>query len=156
MKIRPCVLWKVPLYCLVASFVSFYITVSMGFFYLVKNVGADGVTEVSVDPVRSAIFNIFLFVLVLLIGGLRFKKPMSKSEIAVSSAIVSAFYFAVTLIQIFVPNSPPLFTTAMVYLQSWTGAAAAVLFNVFGFPAAALLSCLAPFLFVPFGRRQAE
>ena len=70
MKVRIQTLWKVPVYCAVASWISFYLTVYLGgFFFTVKTVGADGITQVSADPIRSAIFHAALFLIVLLVGG---------------------------------------------------------------------------------------
>lgn len=56
MNIRWNTLWRVPVFCVIASWVSFMIMVYMGgFFYA--------------DPVRSAIFDGAVFLIILLIGG---------------------------------------------------------------------------------------
>ena len=67
-KIRIQTLWKGPVYCAVASWISFYLTAYMGgFFFTVKTVDADGIVNLSADPLRSAIFNPVLFLIVLLV-----------------------------------------------------------------------------------------
>ena len=62
-------LWKVPVYCAVASWISFYATVYLGrFFFVVQEIDANGVIQVSADPIRSAIFNGVLFLVVLFLN----------------------------------------------------------------------------------------
>ena len=101
MKMRLRTLWRVPVYCLIASWISFYATVYLArFFFVVKSVGADGVTNVSADPVRSTIFHAVLFLAVLLIGGLWAFRSMTRAEIAVSAAIMTAVYLSVVLFQL--------------------------------------------------------
>ena len=88
MTIRPQTLWRVPVFCAVASAVSFFLTVYLGrFFFVVETTGADGVPVISADPLRSALFNGVLFVLVLLAGGLLVFRSMTRREIAASAAI---------------------------------------------------------------------
>ena len=92
MKIQAKTLWKVPVYCAVASWISSYATVYLGrFFFVVQEMGADGVIQVSADPIRSAIFNGVLFLIVLFVGGLWAFRNMTKKEIAVSAAIMTAY-----------------------------------------------------------------
>ena len=56
MKLRLNTLWRVPVFCFVFSWISYYLTIYIGgFFFTVKTIGADGITELSADPVRSAI-----------------------------------------------------------------------------------------------------
>ena len=95
MTIRPQTLWRVPVFCAVASAVSFFLTVYLGrFFFVVETTGADGVPVISADPLRSALFNGVLFVLVLLAGGLLAFRSMTRREIAVSAAIGAGSAFS--------------------------------------------------------------
>lgn len=156
MKIRFNTLWRVPIFCTVASWVSFYLTVYLGrYFFVVKTVGADGVTEVSADPLRSAIFNGVLFLTVLLLGGLWAFQSMTKVEIAVSSAILSAIYLALILMQLYLSNIPVSLSVKLAAFQNWSGILSSFLLrltNHLNF--SLLLSTLAPFLFVPFGKKS--
>ena len=69
--------WKIPAYCAAAGIVTFWLTVMIGGrFVAVTGVGADGIPTISVDPLRSAVFNGVLFIAVLLLGGLWFLKGM--------------------------------------------------------------------------------
>ena len=156
MKIRAKTLWKVPVYCAVASWISFYVTVFLGrFFFVVQQMGADGATQVSADPVRSAIFNGVLFLIVLLVGGLWAFRNMTKKEIAVSAAIMTTIYLLLDVMQILMPNySVSLF---FAYIQNWVAIPCSLLFSLTGnFAVSAIFSSFAPLLFIPFGGKTTE
>ena len=71
MKLRFNTLWRVPVFCIVFSWISYYLTFYIGgFFFTAKTVGAGGITQVSADPLRSAIFNGLLFLIVLLLDSI--------------------------------------------------------------------------------------
>ena len=156
MKVRIQTLWKVPVYCAVASWISFYLTVYLGgFFFTVKTVGADGVTQVSADPIRSAIFNMALFLIVLLIGGLWAFRSMSKAEIAVSSAIASGIFLLIVLAQLYIPSFPISLSIRLAYIQNWTGTVSSFLLKLTNnLKLSVILSSFAPLLFIPFGKES--
>ena len=158
MKLRFNTLWRVPVFCIVFSWISYYITVYIGvFFFTVKTVGADGVTQLSADPLRSAIFNGLLFLIVLLLGGLWAFRSMTKAEIGVSAAIASVIYLALALAQLYVPNFPLSLSVNLAMIQNWTGTLSSFLIKLTNnFQLSVLLSNLAPFLFVPFGKNFVE
>ena len=106
MKLRPGTLWRVPVFCIIASWLSYYITIYGGFLYMVRTTGADGAVEVSVDPLRSTIFQGVLFLAILLLGGLWAFRSMTKLEIAASAALISAVYLVVILLQLYLPGFP--------------------------------------------------
>ena len=155
MKVRIQMLWKVPVYCAVASWISFYLTVYLGgFFFTVKTVGADGVTQVSADPIRSAIFNALLFLVVLLVGGLWAFRSMSKAEIAVSSTIASTIYLLIVLAQLFISSFPLSLSVTLAYIQNWTSTVSSFLLKLTdNLTVSVILSSFAPMLFIPFGRK---
>lgn len=155
MKVRIQTLWKVPVYCAVASWISFYLTVYLGgFFFTVKTVGADGITQVSADPIRSAILHAALFLIVLLVGGLWAFRSMSKAEIVVSSAIASGIYLLIVLLQLYIPSFPLSLSVSLAYIQNWTGTVSSFLLKLTdNLTASVILSSFAPLLFIPFGRK---
>ena len=155
MNVRIRTLWKVPVYCVVASWISFYLTVYLGgFFFTVKTVGADGVTQVSADPIRSAIFNMALFLIVLLIGGLWAFCSMSKAEIAVSSAIASGIFLLIVLAQLYIPSFPISLSIRLAYIQNWTGTVSSFLLKLTdNLTVSVILSSFSPMLFILFGRK---
>ena len=155
-KVRIQTLWKVPVYCAVSSWISFYLTVYLGgFFFTVRTVGADGVTQLSADPVRSVIFNGVLFLLVLLVGGLWAFRSMTKAEVVVSAGIASGIYLLIVLAQLYIPNFPLSLSITMAYIQNWTGTLSSFLLKLTdNLTLSVILSSFAPLLFVPFGRKS--
>ena len=154
MKRRPGTLWRVPVFCIIASWLSYYITIYGGFLYVVRTTGADGAVEVSVDPLRSTLFQGVLFLAILLLGGLWAFRSMTKLEIAASAALISAVYLVVLLLQLYLPGFPPALSVWLAPFQNWKGILSSLLLWFMNFHLALAASAFAPFLFVPFGRRQ--
>lgn len=154
MKLRPRTLWRVPVFCIIASWLSYYITIYGGFLYMVRTTGADGAVEVSVDPLRSTLFQGVLFLAILLLGGLWAFRSMTKLEIAASAALISAVYLVVILLQLYLPGFPPALSVWLAPFQNWKGILSSLLLRFMNFHLALAASAFAPFLFVPFGRRQ--
>ena len=158
MKLRVNTLWRVPVFCIVFSWISYYVTVYIGgFFFTVKPVGTDGRIQLSADPLRSAIFNGSLFLIILLLGGLWAFRSMTKAEVGVSAAISSAVYLVVALAQLYIPSFPLSLSVKLAMIQNWTGTLSSFLLNLTNhFQLSVLLSNLAPFLFVPFGKNAID
>lgn len=156
MKLRPRTLWRVPVFCIIASWLSYYITIYGGFLYVVRTTGADGAVEVSVDPLRSTLFQGVLFLAILLLGGLWAFRSMTKLEIAASAALISAVYLVVILLQLYLPGFPPALSVWLAPFQNWKGILSSLLLRFINFHLALAASAFAPFLFVPFGRRQKD
>lgn len=156
MKLRIKTLWKVPVYCIIASWISFYVTVYLGgFFFAEQAVDAEGVIHLSADPVRSAVFHGVLFLMILFTGGLWAFRSMTKKEIAVSATIMCVIYLLIDLVQIMTPY----FSTSLIfaYIQNWTSTPASILFSLTdNLPSSAILSSFAPLLFIPFGKKTAK
>lgn len=156
MKVRIQTLWKVPVYCAAASWISFYLTVYLGGpFFIVRTVGADGVTQSSIDPLRSAIFDAALFLIVLLVGGLWVFRSMSKAEIGVSAGIAAGIYLLIVLAQLYISDFPLSLSMTLAYIQNWTGTLSSFLMKLTdNFSISVILSSFAPLLFLPFGRKR--
>lgn len=155
MKLRIRTLWRVPVYCIISSWISYYLTVYLGgFFFAVQTTRPDGVIEVSADPLRSVIFSGVLFLAVLLLGGFWAFRTMTKRELAVSAVIASAFFLALTLAQMYIPDFSLSASMVFVKLQNWTGTLANLLYRLTQhLTLSALLANLAPLLFIPFGSK---
>lgn len=152
-------LWRVPVLCLVGSWVAFYLTVYLGrFFFVVKTMGEDGIPVISADPVRSSIFSLVLFLLILVVGGIWFLRGMTKKEIALSAAIISGIYLILTVVQISVPmyfgniNGNALLSI----FQTWPNILTKLLCQITGKVTIffTFLCCFSPFLFVFFGKSK--
>lgn len=157
MNFRIKTLWKVPAYCAVSSWISFYLTVYIGgFFFTVQTIDADGRILLSADPVRSLIFNVVLVLAVLLVGGFWVLRSMTKAEIAVSAAIASGIYLLMVLAQLLIPEFPLEISVVLAYFQNWTGTLSSFLMKLgFELSAASVLSSFAPLLLIPFGKKNA-
>lgn len=152
MKLRVNTLWRVPVFSLLAGIVCYYLTVYLSVFYTVKTVGEDGTINLSVDPVRSAIFQAALFVAGLLVGGLLLFRSMSKTEIALSAAIAVALQAALSGLLYVAAQFAPTLVNWLLPLTQWTGALGSVLTRITQVPAVSWIGLLAPLLFVPFGK----
>lgn len=154
MKNRVKKLWIIPVYCAVAGWVSFMLTVYLGgFFFGVQTVRPDGVIELSANPMRSAIFNGVLFAGILLLGGFWFRGWMTRKEIAVSAAIASGIYLVIVLAQICIPDFPLSVSIRLAYFQNWTSEVSSLLFRLTNNSnLSVILGCFCPMLFVIFGK----
>lgn len=158
MKIRLKTLWRVPVFCMAASWVSFWATAYLGgFFFVTQTTNADGIIEASADPARSLIFSGVLFLIALLVGGLWCFRSMTKAEIAVSAAIISVIYLSVVLLQLLWIGFPVQLSLKLSYFQAFTSFLASCLFKMTSlFEFSVITACFAPFLFIPFGKKRPD
>lgn len=156
MKVRKQTLWRVPAYCLIASWLSFYVTVYLGdAFFMVRTIGEVGLLATNVNIVRYVLFNSALFLIVLLLGGLWAFRSMTRVEIAVSAGIMTVVYLIVLGIQLSLPQFPTSATFIIAIFQTWPGILSHLLALVTGPHVLLAVTCfLAPLLFIPFGRKQ--
>lgn len=156
MHVRAHTLYRVPVYCAVAGWLSFQATVHLGRFFLVVT-PAKETTQIAVDPVRSAILQGALFVLVLLLGGLWAFRHMTRAEIAVSSGIASGLYLIVVLLQLFALGIMAPVSVVAAMLQNWPAFLASFLMQCTGQVAfSAVVASFAPLLFIPFGHKNMQ
>lgn len=150
-------IWRVPVFCLISSWISFYVTVYLGrFFFVVKTTGEDGTISVSADPVRSTVFHVVLFAGILLLGGLLIFRSMTKAEIAISAATMSAVYLIIDIMQL-LGIFPASVSVTIAMFQNWTSMIASLLYQAtHQLTASALLAAFAPLLFIPFGRKNTD
>ena len=156
MKKFPRSWWRIPAYCAAAGIVTFWLTVMIGGrFVAVTGMGADGIPTISVDPLRSALFNGVLFVAVLLLGGLWFLKGMTKREIAVSAAIASLIYLLLVAFQIYLPDLAGRYVMQITHLQNWIAIPGALLSQLTrDIRVGIWLTNFTPFLFLLFGKKN--
>lgn len=154
MRVRT--LWRVPVFCLLASAVSYWLTIFPGYlFYVNRAVNADGSIKVSVDPLRSTLLQIALFLLVLLLGALWAFRSMTRREIACSAALLILPMLAIVLAQLFLPGFPLKVSVFLSPFYNWSGSLSSLLMQCsLPQPAATIIVQFAPLLFVPFGRRK--
>ena len=93
--------------------------------------------------------------IVLFVGGLWAFRNMTKKEIAVSAAIMTAVYLLLDLAQIIAPNySTSLF---FAYIQNWNAIPASFLFSLTdNLTVSSIISSFSPLLFILFARKRTE
>ncbi|WP_419503265.1 hypothetical protein [Candidatus Allofournierella excrementavium] len=139
-----------------ASLLSYWLTVFAGpLFYVSRAVNVDGSIEVSVDPLRSTLLQIALFLLVLLLGALWAFRSMTRREIACSAALLILPMLAIVLAQLWVPSFPLKVSVFLSPFYNWSGSLSSLLMQCsLPLPVATIIAQFAPLLFVPFGRQK--
>lgn len=88
MRVRKKTLWRVPLYCIIAGVVIFYLMIHLLARFAIVTL-PDG--SVEVNDTRSLIIADVVFTAVVLLGGFVFFHNMTKKEIFFSATIIVAF-----------------------------------------------------------------
>lgn len=143
--------WKVPLYCLIASWICFQLEVRLLLRFAIVTM-PDG--SISSDSTRSLIVFAFVFVAVLLIGGLAFFRKISRRELLVSALVMVALNVVATLIAYKVQGMFALYWSEF---TEWSIFIPQLLYKLGMEPdnfLAGVLRWLAPLLFVPFGKKE--
>ena len=123
-RIRPNTLWRVPVFCAAAGAAVFYLTVYLGRFFVI-------VETTGADGTTTV------------------------SADPLRSAILNGVFFILVLLAGTLWAFRSMTRREIALLQSWTAIATSALFRLTGhLEVSAFLACLAPFLFVPFGRRS--
>ncbi len=143
--------WKVPLYCLIASWICFQLEVRLLLRFAIVTL-PDG--SISSDSTRSLIVFALVFMAVLLIGGLAFFRKISRRELLVSALVMVVLNAVVTLIAYKVQGMFALYWSEF---TEWSIFIPQLLYKLGMEPdnlLAGVLSWLAPLLFVPFGKKE--
>lgn len=143
--------WKVPLYCLIASWICFQLEVRLLLRFAIVTL-PDG--SISSDSTRSLIVFALVFMAVLLIGGLAFFRKISRMELLVSALVMVVLNAVVTLIAYKVQGMFALYWSEF---TEWSIFIPQLLYKLGMEPdnlLAGVLSWLAPLLFVPFGKKE--
>ena len=149
MKIRIKTLWIVPVVCVAASFINYFLKTQIAAFLF-----QSGIAQKPGDPILLAL-DIILFLLMLFAGGVLLVRSMTRAEAAVSAAIVSAAYLILVLLQIYAPDFPVALSVHLGKLQYWSSEFNFVLMKLIGnLEISAMIASLCPFLFVLFGRKS--
>ena len=153
MKIRGNQLWKVPVFCVLAGIVSYYLTIYLGGrFYVVSS--PDG--GLSIGTVRILIWYGILFLAALLAGWF-FLRGMTRRELLCSASLAAALQLLVLLIQHLFPTLILPFGFYLGAIFDWSAFLSQLWFALAGtdaFWVGTLLSLLAPYLFVLFARAR--
>jgi len=157
MKIRKKMLWKVPLFCILAGVIAFNAVVFLiGRFAIVTL--PDG--TITSNNTRVLIMYGAIFIVTLFVGGMVFFRNMTRKEILFSASIVVAFGLILYVTQwAFNLTTGPSAVFFMYASQifEWSSVIPQLLYRVNeNLWLGAFIGSLAPYLFIPFGKKEQE
>ncbi|MCI8514902.1 MAG: hypothetical protein HFI93_09810 [Lachnospiraceae bacterium] len=155
MTIRKNVLWKVPVFCLIAGELTFQVLLRL----LIRTALVtlpDG--SIIIDPVKELILYGIVFLATLLIGRWFFR-DMSRKEIFFSASIPAMFGIFFTAIQmLFFPlttGGAALFFLYIARIFEWSSLIPQLIYKLGGtIWLGAFINCLSPYLFILFGKKE--
>lgn len=147
-------LFTVPLFCIAAGFLSFYLIVyGVGRFAVVT--APDG--SIYADTGRELLIYGCIFAASLIIGGLLLFSRLTKKEIAISATIVVVYQLVIILLQTFLSPTGNLAVT-LSYLgmvNEWSTFVPLALYHLTGgLLLSAMLGAFTPYVFVLFGKKS--
>ena len=121
--------WKVPVYCIVASWISFKLKVRIGSSFAVSKL-SDG--TVSIDDTRWMIMSGVIFLVTLIIGGLLFYRRMKKHEVFCSASVMVIFNIVGGLIAYFFQRTSLGSSFAVFYseINEWSGFVSQLVYKI--------------------------
>lgn len=154
MKVRMNTLWRIPVYYLAASTVSFYVLVFLYSTFCVKSaVGADGVATAEMNEVLAAVISLAVLVAVFCLGGFWLCRKMTKLEVALSAGALTVVYLLWVGSELLFPGWDASLSVATCFM-SLNAEMGGLLVRLIGSPmVASLIGCFTPMLFVCFGRK---
>lgn len=155
MKIRKEVLWKVPLFCIIAGAISFHAMLFLSGRFTVVTL-PDG--SITLDNTRTLMIYGAIFIVTLIAGGMVFLRGMTRKEIFFSASIVVAFGLIMNLNQwAFNLTTGPgaVFFMYASQIFAWSNVIPQLLYRVNGnLWLGALIGSLTPYLFILFGKKE--
>lgn len=160
MNIRKSTLWRVPLYCIIAGKISFYLIIYfVSKFAVIKTPTDTGTITVTIDDAKVLLFYGIIFVVSILAGRFFFH-TMTRKEIFLSSTIIVVFYMIITVIQFIMGNITGSFAILFMYLSQtfeWSTFISQLFLKIGGMQfqwIATFFQNLMPYLFVFFGKKE--
>lgn len=145
--------WKVPLYCLAASWICFQLEIRfLGRWAIVTL--PDG--SVSSDKTRWIMISAFLFLATVCIGGFLFFRKMTRKEIFCSASVLVALNIALGIFTYLTQHTFAYFFLLWSELTEWDNVFSQILFQL-GFNewvSAVIIWVLPPYVFLLFGKKE--
>jgi hypothetical protein len=144
--------WKVPLYCIVASWICFQLEVRLLLKWAIVTL-PDG--SVSSDNTRSMIISVVLFLAVACIGGFLFFRKMTRKEIFYSASVLVALNIVLGVFTYITQHTFAYFTILWSELTEWDSVFSRILFQLGlnEWLSAVITWVLPPYVFLLFGKR---
>lgn len=145
--------WKVPLYCIVSSWICFQLEVRiLGRWAIV--ILPDG--SVSSDNTRWMIMSTTLFLAVVCVGGFLFFRKMTRKEIFCSASVLVGLNIVLGVLTYVMQQTFTYFTVLWSQFTEWDSIFSQILFR-FGLNewlSAAIVWVLPPYIFLLFGKKE--
>ena len=141
--------WKVPLYCVIASWICFQLTVHLFGQWAIVTL-PDG--SLSPDLARWRVISVALFLIIICIGGIFFFRRMTRREIFCSASVMAVLNIVFGLLANKMQGVVSLYFAE---LTTWSSVVSSLTFQVTGdiWIAAVIAWVIPPYMFVLFGRR---
>lgn len=155
MKISKKILWKVPLFCIIAGVIAFNAVVYLiGRFMIVTL--PDG--TITADSTRMLIGYGVIFIVTVIVGGMVFFKNMTRKEIFFSASIVVAIGLLMNAIQLAFNLTTGTVAVFFMYASrifEWSIIVPLLLYRVNeNLWIGAFIGSLTPYLFILFGKKE--
>ena len=145
--------WKVPLYCIAASWICFQLEVHLLGRWAIITL-PDG--SISSDNIRWMVMSAALFLAIVCIGGFVFFRRMTRKEIFCSACVLVVLNVVFGLFTYKMQRVFPSFTMLWSELTEWDSIVSQLLFQLGlnEWLSAAITWLLPPYIFVLFGTRH--
>ncbi|NCA93273.1 hypothetical protein EOM82_08580 [bacterium] len=145
-------IWKVPLFCVIAGIIDFYVSVRMLSWAIIRL--PDG--TVTIDDTRSLMVFGVIFLATFLAGGLIFFRKMTRREIFYSASVLAVYGIVLMLVQYGFNLTTGPAAVWMMYLfypfEVFTFISQLLIKFAANLWIGAAIQALAPYLFVLFGK----
>ena len=144
--------WKVPVYCVVAGLISYWLEVYIGSRFLITKLPDGTITN---NDTLWTVMSAIIFLVTLAIGGFLFFRKMSKKEILSSAVVMIIFNVVAGLIAYFFQRTIPSFAMFIAKICTWHGIIDQLLYDIGLNPwIGAVIGWVSPYLFVLFGKKS--
>lgn len=156
MKIRKNTLWRVPLFCLVAGVIAFYVVV-----FFLSRLAIVRLSDGTITLDNTKILIIYGAILIVsLIVGRAFFRNITRKEVFFSASIVVVIGLIIIFTQLasgVTTGSGAVFFMYAARIFEWSGFIPQLLYRVNGsIWLGAFVNCLTPYVFIPFGKKEQE
>lgn len=149
------VLWKVPVYSIIAGLIAFRLNVYLFVRFTLTTLPDGSITS---NTTATLILYGLILAAVVLLGGLYFFREMTKKEIFVSASILVVLQILLLIVQgrmNATTGSAGIFFLYWAETLEWTHFISLLLMKgIDNLWICALIECFAPYLFIPFGKKE--
>ena len=148
-------LWKVPLYCVVASWICWQLEILVLGRWAIITLPDGAITS---DSTRWMIMSALLFLAIVCIGGLLFFRKMTRKEIFRSASVLVALNIALGIFTYITQRTLTSFSMLWMELTEWDSIFSQILLKLGlnEWVRAVITWVLPPYVFLLFGKKEAH